>query len=504
MKICALLYVENNLTDAELTFANEYLPDKLKDSLQSGEMVSAIKYSVPAKYSGRLDGNDAISREDNDDVTFWKKLFTELNADHIVKIFCDSPFLDMDIISDMIDVHTKYLAEFTYSENLPPGFSCEIISKDLLDAIPEQIEKTLPLSQVIKGNINRFDVELYFKEPDIRDKRISFRSGSPRDKQIMLNIVNSFRNNPAGQIPKYADIKKIIDTDPGVLYLCPSYVEIELTGRCQLDCIFCYRKTLASERGDMSTVLFKKILSDMATYNMPYSVCFGGSGEPLIHKNFYEMLDAARKEHLLENIIIETNGIQADSNFKNYLVNAGDKRIKVIFNVNGMDDITYNSLHRSETLHGGEFYGIVLQNILSLKDAMPANDSIYIQIMKINETDSFLDKFYDFWEKYKIPVILQKQNTFLGKIKDRSYSDLSPLERTPCWHLQRDFNILSDGRVIFCKQDVNGDHVRGDLNEESIQQIFSKSKASFLKDFGKHYETNPDCSSCGEWYTFNL
>jgi spiro-SPASM protein len=493
LKVSALLYIDNNLTDSDLTFAGLYLPEELKNRLSSKDIFTEIIYSVPELYSGKLDGNEIFKRHDKDDVTFWKKVFSGTKADHIVKIFCDSPFLDMDIISEMVNTHTKYLAEFTYSENLPSGFACEIVSKELIDALPETGEKTLPLGQVIKSNINKFDVELYYKEPDIRNKRLSFRTANPREKQILLNIFTT-----ASAIPKYSEVKNIIDRNPGDLYLSPSYVEIELTGRCDLDCIFCFRKSLKTLNSDMETGLFKKILKDMSFFRLPYSICFGGSGEPMMHKNFFEILDITRSEGLVENIIIETNGILADGNYKNYLVNSKDKRLKTIFNINGMDEDTYKAIH------GGDYFNTVSQNITSIKEAVSIDDSIYIQIMKINETEQFLDRFYDFWEKYKIQIILQKQNTFLGRIKDRTYSDLSPLERTPCWHLQRDFNVLSDGSATFCKQDVNGDYVRGNLNKDSISQIFAKSKNSFLNDYNKNFETNPDCASCNEWYTFNL
>jgi spiro-SPASM protein len=493
LKIIALLYVDDNLTDDDLTFAGLFLPAELKNRLLSKNIFTQIKYTVPESYSGDICGDDIFKRQDKDDVSFWKKLFTETAADHIVKVFCDSPFIDMDIIADMVNTHTKYLAEFTYSENLPSGFACEIVSKELINAIPDTGEKTLPLGQVIKSNINKFDVELYYKEPDVRNKRLSFRTGNPREKQILQNIFNI-----GSCIPKYSDVKNIIDRNPGVLYLSPSYVDIELTGRCDLDCMFCFRKSLKTVHGDMEIDLFYKILKDMNVFKLPYSVCFGGSGEPMMHKKFFEILDRTRDENLIENIIIETNGILADSNYKNYLVTVKDKRLKTIFNVNGMDQDSYKAIHN------GDFFNTVFRNITSIKDAVSIDNSIYIQIMKINETEQLLDKFYDFWEKYKIQIILQKQNTFLGRIKDRTYSDLSPLERTPCWHLQRDFNILSDGSAIFCKQDVNGDYVRGNLNKDSISNIFAKSKNSFLNDYKKNFETNPNCASCGEWYTFNL
>ncbi len=189
MKIIALLYVDDNLTDADLTFAGLFLPAELKNRLLSKDIFTQIKYTVPESYSGDIRGDDIFRRQDKDDVSFWKKLFAETTADHIVKIFCDSPFIDMDIISEMVNTHTKYLAEFTYSENLPSGFACEIVSKELINAIPDTGEKTLPLGQVIKSNINKFDVELYYKEPDIRNKRLSFQN---RESQRKTNIAEYF------------------------------------------------------------------------------------------------------------------------------------------------------------------------------------------------------------------------------------------------------------------------------------------------------------------------
>lgn len=491
---CALLYVEDGISDEDLTFSGKYLPDELRSKILSLESISDIYYSFPKNYTGKLNGREnSFARNDNDDAAFWKKIFSEVKADNIVRILCDSPFMDTAVINDMLSIHTKYLAEFTYSENLPQGFACEIISKELVEAIPDTEQKTLPLNQVIRSNINQFDVELYYREPDIRDKRLSFRSGNPREKKIMERILSV-----SGSIPEYKKIREIIDNNPHILYLSPTYIEIELTGRCDLNCVFCYRNTLKKTRGEMDIAIFRRILANMASFKLPYSICFGGSGEPLMHDNFYEIMDMALKEILLQNIIVETNGIYADNNYKNYLINANDVRIKTIFNINGMNDETYAALH------GKDYFNKVFQNIKDIREAVTNNENIFIQIMKINETESFLDKYYDFWEKNKIPIILQKQNTYIGKIKDRRYSDLSPLERTPCWHLQRDLNILSDGRVCFCKQDVEGEFSGNSISDRTIEEIWGKACEFFIRDYKKNYNQRPDCKSCDEWYTFNL
>jgi spiro-SPASM protein len=477
--------------DDDLQILDGFLPDSITDALKKLEIPQDIYYSVPESYSGRLKKNkNCYPRTRHDDVEFWKDMFSRTGSDHLCKILADSAFLDVTLIHEMIKLHLKYLAEFTFSENLPPGFSCEIVSKELIAAIPDFDQKTLPLNQVIKANINQFDIELYYKEPDIRDKRISFLARIRRDRRIMENIF-SFQK----KIPSYASIRGAIENNPEVLYIGPSYVEIELTGACDLNCLFCFRTTLRQAHGNMEAGLLKKIIEEICSFDLHYTLCFGGSGEPMMHPRFYEMLSMVQNEPLVESAIVETNGIHADANYRNYILNTGNK-IKTIVNINGINPETYTRLH------GKDYFDRVRENILALNEI--AGDRLYVQIMKIKETEPFLDAYYDFWEKQKVPVILQKQNTFLGRIEDRRYSDLTPLDRIPCWHLQRDLYIMADGTVSFCKQDVDGDWKCGNCGSEKLSSLWEKKRVSFIMDYKKDYASSPDCRSCDEWYTFNF
>jgi spiro-SPASM protein len=494
LKIDLVLYLEKNIDDQALECAGIYIPDRITSVFKNNALISNIHYSIPESYAGRLQKEiNCHVRTGDDDVEFWKDLFVKTNAESLIKIFADSPFIDPSIINEMIKIHTENIAEYTFSENLPPGLTCDCISSEMISSIPAFDKKTLPLSTVVKSHINQFDVELYYKDPDIRNKRLSFRSSNLRDKKIMGNIHHSI-----GEIPSYSEIKNIIESNPEVLFIGPSYIEIELTGRANHTCIFSYRHSIAKEHPDMDVNLVKKIISGMQTFGCPYSVCLGGSGDPLLHPNFYEVLDIFANEFLIENIIVETDGLFPDSNYKQYLHKSINNRIKTIINMNGYDQETYALIHTVDS------FKQVFDNVMSLKELNDQHEQIYLQIMKIRETEPFLDKYYDFWENYKIPIILQKQNTYLGKIKDRRYSDLSPLERTPCWHLQRDMYILSDGRVCFCKQDINAEYSRGCLTDELLQDIWEKGKGPFLNDYQKKYPACPDCLKCDEWYTFNF
>lgn len=490
----AVIYLEDGIGDEALRVLDEYAPEVILKNLSGLGEIASVHAAVPAAYSGRLkDFTSVYVREEQNDSAFWKRFFAKSGCDHVVKLPADAPFLDMEIIGEMLELHKRYKAEFTYSENLPSGFAAEILSRELIQAVPETNESMRPLAEVVRANLNQFDVELYYREPDIRDKRLSFRSGNPRERRIMENIRSTL-----GRVPRYGEMRDFINEHPEVLFIGPSYVEIELTGRCDLDCIFCFRKRLGAVHQDMETASYKKILGDLREFDLPYAVCLGGSGEPMMHKDFYAILEHSLSESQLTQLVVETNGIYADDNFSGFLSSARDERLRIIVNINGFDRASYSGIHR------GDYFDAVCRNILSIKERVTKSECLYIQIMKIRETEPFLDRYYDFWEKHGVPIILQKQNTYLGLIEDRRYSDLSPLERTPCWHLQRDLSILSDGRLAFCKQDVDGACACGACTSDSLKSLWRNSQERFIHDYRGRYPQKPDCSSCDEWYTFNL
>ncbi len=469
-----------------------YIPDFVEKRFLDAGFSGKIIYTVADDYSGKLDEKEyLLKRDDIDDVAFWKKIFSEFNSEAIVKINADAPFIDTQPVFEMMRLHEDSLAEFTFSENLPAGFTSEIVSGSLVNEIPDMDEKTLPLGKVVKSNINQFDVELYYIDPDIRDKRISFLNSDRRDSKIMENLYSLNSG-----FPSYKEVRNLVESHPESLFISPSYIELEITGRCELDCLFCYRKSLQKEHPDMSSEIHGKILEGLSEFGLPCTICYGGSGEPMMHNGFYDFLERASSVEAVSQVFVETNGLMADANFRSFV--EGNEKIKTIININGYDRDTYRALHSTDC------FDRVYKNIESLKELNEKDNRVFIQVMKINETESFLDRYYDFWEKTGLPIILQKQNTFLGRIEDRRYSDLSPVDRIPCWHLQRDLYILSDGTVAFCRQDVDGLESKGSLTEKTLSELWDIKREDFIENYRKKYSSFPACADCDEWYTFNF
>lgn len=493
MKIAAIVFIPRTAKKEDLQFANFSLPAELARRLKAVPHIHEVFFAAGDNWEEMIpEGSTQIRMGDEGEVSFLKSFFTGRDFEHAVLVQYDSPFLDPEIVGEMLNLHSTYLPEYTYSENVPSGFCGEIVSRALMASVPENPGAELSLSKIIRSNLHRFDVEIYYSHPDVRDRRLSFRSSNLRERRIMEKIVESH-----GAVPKYAEIAEVLKKFPETLYIAPSYIEIELTGQCSLDCIFCYRKTLGKEHGQMDIAVFRKVLDGMREFGMPYHLCCGGSGEPLMHPSFYEMMDLALAEKEVQGVVVETNGIFADANFAQYVAGKSGK-VRVIVNLNAVDAETYRALH------GGDHYDAVVANIERLRSAINESDALYVQIMKINETEKFLDKYYDIWEPKRVPIILQKQNTYLGRIQDRRYSDLSPLERIPCWHLQRDMYVLSDGTVCFCKQDVDGASPRGNVKNSTMKELFEKGRSFFVEDFRGNRAKKPDCAVCDEWYTFNL
>jgi spiro-SPASM protein len=491
LKIVILSYLEEQITDNDLTFKEKFIPETF--SSKYSDVTDSIIFSIPKSYEGELKNyKNAEIRTGSDDIIFWKNIFNTTKADHVIKILTDTPFADINIIKEMLTLHVETFAEFTYSENLPQGFACEIISSELVSMLPDTEQETLSLSKVVKSNINQFDVELFYKDPDIRNKRISFRSSIPRDKLIMEKIY-AVNNNPT-----YTETAEIVQTKPEICFITPSYIEVELTGNCTMQCIFCCRDKLSHKRENMNPDLYKKLLSDMNQFNLPYTVCLGGVGEPLLHENINDLLKFTITQSQVERLIIETNGIHIDNKFIEIMESPQGSKISVIVNINGYNNETYLKIH------GQNEFDKALFNIERLAKFNTDSKKVYLQIMKINETEEYLDTFYDFWEEKNFPIILQKQNTYLGLIEDRRYSDLTPIDRTPCWHLLRDIFVLADGKVPFCKQDINCECQIGNANEESLQDIFSKMYPLYEQNFKGDYPKKPNCADCDEWYTYNF
>jgi spiro-SPASM protein len=137
----------------------------------------------------------------------------------------------------------------------------------------------------------------------------------------------------------------------------------------------------------------------------------------------------------------------------------------------------------------------------------------YVQAVRLKGGEDDIEKFYLSWRDL-VPggnaanVIIQKYDDFCGALPRLQASDLSPVKRRPCWHLMRDMNVLLDGKVPVCREDLlslKGEGAKpspGNVFAGSLEDIWERGMSLIREHCGGVYQGI--CAECDEYYTYNF
>jgi spiro-SPASM protein len=138
----------------------------------------------------------------------------------------------------------------------------------------------------------------------------------------------------------------------------------------------------------------------------------------------------------------------------------------------------------------------------------------YVQAVRVKGFEDDIEQFYRYWKDEPLAsgrkdsghIIIQKYNDFAGALPKNQATDLSPIKRQPCWHIMRDMNILLDGRVPFCREDLNAlkgeGEISGNAFTDDLTQIWEKGAALYAEHCRAEYREI--CVRCDEYYTYNF
>ncbi|RHX85383.1 spiro-SPASM protein [Leptospira stimsonii] len=403
------------------------------------------------------------------------------------------PILDEALSKELYERHDRYLSQYSYSENLPPGIVPTIVTREFTNSLPETI-KTSAQEYLLK-NINHYDVEIFYHAPDLRQYRLDFSLRTRRS----LNLVRGFLKTKENW--SYQEILPWITKHPEVFRNGPSYLELEVYRGCDLSCTFCPRQFSANDQdgnflaSDFLENLFKQLES---SFSNEYTVCFGGMGEPLLHPHFVDLIGKTISYPLLQELMIET-ALYSDMDpiLESLAKLSNVEKEKITWIIN----LTTRNPERYEKLYGKKELGKILSNLEKLEKVVPKN-RIHLQFLKIEEAEDEVETWVDETEKQGYGVILQKYNRYAGLMPEKRVTDLTPIQREFCWHLNRDLFVNANGTVSICKQTPGKE--LGNLHKENLIDIWQKGLPSFQNSLnGKHEATNAPCLTCDEWYTFN-
>ncbi|MCD6457212.1 MAG: tungsten cofactor oxidoreductase radical SAM maturase [Thermoproteales archaeon] len=123
----------------------------------------------------------------------------------------------------------------------------------------------------------------------------------------------------------------------------PEILFIELTTRCNLNCLMCYRNSWQEVLGDMDEKLFSKILEDAGEAGVKF-IWLAGWGEPLIHPKFLEFAEMVKEKGF--KLGINTNGLLLDEDVAERLMKIGIDRLAV--SVDAANPEIYGYIRRAD------------------------------------------------------------------------------------------------------------------------------------------------------------
>jgi MoaA/NifB/PqqE/SkfB family radical SAM enzyme len=134
---------------------------------------------------------------------------------------------------------------------------------------------------------------------------------------------------------------------PIVMKSLPPFLEIEMTNRCNLACIQCLRSVGLKpyKLGDMDFENYKKIL---AQFPYAMNISLNGFGEPMMYKNFFEVVAYTRQQLPWCKISIYTNGMLIDETKAQQIVTSGLTEVNVSIDAAFPD--TYKRVRRGGRL----------------------------------------------------------------------------------------------------------------------------------------------------------
>lgn len=267
----------------------------------------------------------------------------------------------------------------------------------------------------------------------------------------------------------------------------PEHVDLELSSTCNMSCPMCYT-TLEAFRSQKRTFmrldLFKRLI-DECVKGKVFSVRLSIRGEPLMHPNFLECVNYAKKSGIKE-VSFLTNATLLDAQMARAIVDAKVDWVTISFD--GIDSM-YNKIRKpakfDESLkrirdfvsirneHGRGKPAIKVQTIWdAVKDDPDAYRNVFCGLVDTIAFNMFVD--------YESSV---------NQDHDPQYFCKSPWERMV---------VYADGSVPKCTNDPFSKDIVGNVNTQTLRQIWAGPVMTAVRQniAGCNWSEYASCREC--------
>jgi molybdenum cofactor biosynthesis enzyme MoaA len=286
---------------------------------------------------------------------------------------------------------------------------------------------------------------------------------------------------------------------------------LELTNVCNMNCRFCPNELMTRKKGYMDLELAKKIIDEIAEKDMAGRISFWLMGEPLLHKDFFTIIDYAQNKGLTFDVV--TNGSLFNSQNINSLLRRNFREICISLHNFNEEDFLWQRRPLSKKLDFSTYIGGIMNFLeahyresssipVSLSVLMPTKQyfemvgmesyrsteeiklnalafaaEIKEKILKIPGRADFKVEHGDCEVHYihdKLCIALKPYGNWMNQRIPEGY-EVQPVENEYCDSILTTFGIFWDGQCTFCCNDFDGKINLGNVYTNSLSSIYRKT-----------------------------
>jgi radical SAM protein with 4Fe4S-binding SPASM domain len=251
-------------------------------------------------------------------------------------------------------------------------------------------------------------------------------------------------------------------------------IQIESSTACNGRCMFCPRHDMKREGGEMSDELFHKIVNEGMAIGVTMFTPFL-NGEPFMFPRLFEWLDYLKERDLRFTLYTNASTLTKEKADK---INEYSNITELVFSMHGYDKASYELQMRLP-------YEKSKANVEYFMSIARIPYRVYMLASAINTPQ--IDTFKQTWGA----------NVFIGKYVNWLGKRPSSMKGTsnPCNRALTEMTVYWDGRVPLCCMVSDDELIIGDLNKQSVSEVWESNQWMRNKHKVSDFDIYP-CRDC--------
>ncbi|MFK7741074.1 MAG: radical SAM/SPASM domain-containing protein [Planctomycetota bacterium] len=285
----------------------------------------------------------------------------------------------------------------------------------------------------------------------------SLSAGANRDRVYTSSDDNALQEGRTLQLGEHTKAK----VDLNAITSFPQDIQVEMSSKCNARCVMC-PVSEGTPNVNIDFALFERIIEQCQGQPELKRFWFHLYGESLLHPQILDAWQLARERLPTVELGQFSNGSLMTEAKARIALQVLDT---LVFSIDGATSETFDGIRKN--LSYDEVKANVLRTI-ELKKELGSKTTICVNMTEMAENRHERAAFLEFWQAQDVFANVYSE---MGKVSGRGLEPVRSV--TPCYSPFVNLVVFSDGVVVPCCDDSRKKTPIGDVNIESIQEIWN-------------------------------